>query len=305
MTVTVIGSYVVDLMSRTPYMPKPGETVLGGPFQSGHGGKGSNQATAAARQGIKVNMVTKIGSDVFGEQALKHFSKENINADFIVKSVEEATGAALIAVDSNGENMIIVAIGASGKLTKEEVRRAEEKIKLSTVILLQLETSLEANEEAIRLGKKHAVPIILNPAPYYEFPKHWLKDVTFLTPNETEAEGLTGIPIQDEASARKAGESLYQQGVKNVVITLGSKGCLLYNGQQKGVLIPGFSVEVVDTTGAGDAFNGGLAACLDQQKSLVDSLTYANAVGALSVTRVGTAASMPTRQEVDHFLNRK
>ena len=300
--VTVVGSYVTDLMSRTPHMPRVGETVLGGPFKMGPGGKGGNQAVAAARQGSTVYMVTKVGDDEFGAYARASFEKDGIDTRYVFVDPTESTGAALIAVDDNGDNMIVVALGACGTLTTAEVAQASEAIKSSAVVLLQLETSNEAVKATVALAKHYGVPVILNPAPYHEFPREILQDVSYITPNETEAYGLTGIQVDDEASALKAAQAIYAMGVPQVLITLGKKGCFYYNGGESGKLYPGFEVQAVDTTGAGDAFNGGLAHALAAGQGLEDAIIYANAVAALSVTKVGTAPAMPTKHEVEAFL---
>lgn len=299
--VTVVGSYVVDLMCRTPHMPKPGETVLGGPFRMGPGGKGGNQAVAAARLGAKVTMVTKVGNDDFGQAAIENFLKEGIDTRFVYKDEHESTGAALIVVDRFSENMIVVALGACGCISSVDVQSAEKEIAASDVVLVQLETNMEAVEATVKLANRHQVPVILNPAPFQELPKKILKGVAFATPNETEASLLSGIRVVDEHSALAAAKKIYQMGVKTVVITLGKKGCFLYTGGEQGQLIAGFDVEAVDSTGAGDAFNGGFAHALAGKKSLHEAVSYANAVAALSVTKVGTAPSMPFKEEVEAF----
>ncbi|WP_143758755.1 ribokinase [Desulforamulus ruminis] len=301
-TVTVVGSYVVDLMSRTPHMPKVGETVLGGPFRMGPGGKGGNQAVAAARQGSQVTMVTKVGKDDFGVIARQNFKRENIDTSYVLVDNVESTGAALIAVDNNGDNMIVVALGACGKLSAEDVAQTEEAIKNSSIVLVQLETNIEAVQKTAEITKRHNIPLILNPAPYQEFPREILKAVAYITPNETEATLLTGVKVTDEGSALQAAKVMYELGVPNVIITLGEKGCYYYNGGEKGILYQGFKVQAVDTTGAGDAFNGGLAHALAEGKNLEEAIKYANAVAALSVTKVGTAPAMPSKQEVADFL---
>ncbi len=300
--VTVVGSYVTDLMSRTPHMPRVGETVLGGPFKMGPGGKGGNQAVAAARQGSMVYMVSKVGDDEFGVYARANFTKEHIITEYVFVNTEESTGAALIAVDDNGDNMIVVALGACGKLTASEVAQASGAIRISTVVLVQLETSTEAVVQTVAAAKNYGVPVILNPAPYHEFPREILKDITYITPNETEACSLTGVQVDNEEDALRAAKIMYDMGVPNVLITLGKKGCYFYNGGETGLLYSGFEVQAVDTTGAGDAFNGGLAYALAAGQELDDAIVYANAVAALSVTKVGTAPAMPTKEEVDAFL---
>ncbi|WP_046176329.1 ribokinase [Domibacillus indicus] len=300
--VTVVGSYVTDLMSRTPHLPVPGETVLGGPFQMGPGGKGGNQATAAARSGSSVMFVTKIGLDVFGDEAMRHFEREGIDVQFIKRSGEFATGTALIAVDDQGENDIVIAPGACGTMTGLEVEAAEEAVKKADILLLQLEISLEAVEAAIKQAVRHQTPILLNPAPYLAVPDEWLEHIAYLTPNETEAKGMTGIEIVDRTSAQKAADSLHRKGVDTVVITLGKKGVFLSKGLGIGKQIEAFPVNAVDTTGAGDAFNGGFAHAISSGMEIEDAVQFGQAVSALSVMKEGTAVSMPSIKEIKAFL---
>ncbi|WP_377887999.1 ribokinase [Alkalihalobacillus sp. R86527] len=301
--VVVVGSYVVDLMSRTPHMPKPGETVLGGPFRMGPGGKGGNQAVSAARQGANVTMVTKVGKDLFGEDAIRNFENERIITSHVTTHETEATGAALIAVDTESENMIVVALGACGKLSRDDVIQAQQSFADADIVLVQLETSLEAIESTITLANDMSKPIILNPAPYQELDQESLSKVSYITPNETEAEFLTGVNIVDEKSVHEAALALSDKGIPNVLITLGKKGCYVYDGKD-GRTIPGFAVEAIDTTGAGDAFNGAFATFIAEGYSLDDAVYRANAVAALSVTKLGTAPAMPQKDEVDNFLQR-
>lgn len=302
--ITVVGSFVVDLMTRAPHLPVPGETVLGGPFTLGPGGKGGNQAVAAARAGAKVEMLTKLGNDEFGEVAKKNFGKEGIGLTYTPISDEFATGAALISVDQQtGENMIVVALGATGEITREEVLAAEECIASSKVVLTQLETSQAAFITTVELTNKHNVPLVFNPAPYQDFPREILKGVAYLTPNETEAGYLTGIDVVDDDSALKAAQCILDMGVKCAIITLGGRGCLVYEGADNYKFIDAFKVDkVVDTTGAGDAFNGGFAHAIAEGMPLYEAARFASAVAALSVTKAGTAVSMPQREEVEAFL---
>lgn len=301
-TITVVGSYVVDLMTRAPHMPSTGETVLGGPFKMGPGGKGSNQAVAIARLGSKVNMVTRVGKDDFGKEAIENFRKEKIDTSLVFEDNVESTGTALIVVDDNSDNMIVVALGACGKLSEMDVEKAEQAIKESKVVLIQLETSIEAVETAVKLATKHSNPIILNPAPYQEFPKEILSSIKFITPNETEAELLSGIKIVDRSSTVKAAKTIHQMGVETVIITLGKEGCFVYTGEADGKFVKGFKVHAVDSTGAGDAFNGGLAHALAHDLELETALQFANATAALSVQKVGTAPSMPRLVDIEKFL---
>ncbi|MDK2934929.1 MAG: ribokinase [Clostridiales bacterium] len=301
--ITVLGSFVVDLMSRTPHLPVPGETVLGGPFKLGPGGKGSNQATAAARAGANVVMCTKLGQDEFAKIALDNFTREGINTEHVYQDSRYETGVALIMVDEDAENMIVVAIGANNYITKEEVYQLEGKIAQSQVLLTQLETNIDAVIHAVDIAKAQHVPVILNPAPIQPIPDDLLAKVDILTPNETEAEKLTNMKIKSLEDAKAAGSILLDKGVKNVVITLGKNGALIVN-KQKVEHVPAVKVDPVDTTGAGDAFNGGLAVALAEGKDLAKAVEFANYLAALSVTKVGTAPSMPLRKEIDDFMHK-
>lgn len=300
--IVVVGSFVVDLMSRAPHLPKPGETVLGGPFKMGPGGKGGNQATASARCGSEVTFLTKLGDDVFGKEALAHFTSEKVNTKYIKVDENETTGAALIAVDDQSENSIVVALGACGKITAADVLEAEAEIQAADVVLLQLETSIEAIVTTVAVAAKHQIPVILNPAPFQEFPREILQNVQYITPNETEAYELSGIDVIDEKSALIAAKKIHDMGVDTVIITLGSKGAFLYEGGDAGELVSGFNVDAVDTTGAGDAFNGGFAHAISNGSSIEDAMVFANSVAALSVTKIGTAPAMPSINAVNEFL---
>lgn len=300
--VTVIGSFMMDLMSRTPRLPIAGETVLGGPFKMGPGGKGSNQAVAAARLGADVTMIASLGDDYFGEVAYKNLVDEGINVDFLKTVPGISTGAALIMVDdSKGENMIVVAPGSNGELCKDDVDNAKDRICSSDYVLLQLETPLETVEYAIKMAYDNDVRVILNPAPGRALSDALMSRVDVLTPNETEAAIITNQAVTDIKSAKKAGLALLESGCKNVVITLGAGGalCISNDGVHH---VPAFQVEPIDTTGAGDAFNGALAVALAEGMPLVDAVRFANAAGALCVTRLGTAPAMPQRSEVERLL---
>lgn len=301
--ITVLGSFVVDLMSKTPHLPTRGETVFGGPFKLGPGGKGSNQGVAAARAGAEVTMITKLGKDEFAEIALKSFRSANMDTQFIFQDDEHETGAALIMVeDGSAENEIVVSIGACNYITDAEVQAAEEHIKNSKVFLTQLETNISAVELGIELAKKHGVKVVLNPAPVRSIEDDLYKKVDYLTPNEVEAGILSGIKVEDVDGARQAAEFFLAKGVQTVVITLGKNGAFIKNSSLE-KHIPAFTVtNVVDTTGAGDAFNGGFATALAEGKSIEEAVVFGNAVGALSVTKLGTAPAMPYRNEIEDFL---
>lgn len=300
--ITVIGSFMMDLMSRTPRLPVAGETVMGGPFRMGPGGKGSNQAVAAARLGAEVCMVVSLGMDYFGDVAYENLVKEGIQVDFVKRVSNVCTGAALIMVDEEkGENMIVVAPGSNNELEPRDVEKARDRILGSDYVLLQLEIPMHTVECAIKLAHANNVGIVLNPAPGRPVPNDLLSKVDVLTPNETEASAITGQAVVDDRTAEKAARDLLARGCRNVVVTLGATGALVVN-HTGAYHVPAFEVKAVDTTGAGDAFNGALAVALAEGRPLLDAVEFANAAGAISVTRVGTAPAMPGRPEVEEFL---
>jgi ribokinase len=272
----------------------------------GPGGKGGNQATAAARAGSQVNLITKLGDDEFGAMAIKSFVADHINLDYTPITKDYPTGTANIVVDDAGENMIVVNLGACGVISREEVFAAETVIKKSSVMVIQLETSNEANIAAVELANKYQVPVIFNPAPYNNnYPKEILPMITYATPNETEAGYMAGIKVSDDDSALAAAERIKELGVKTVIITMGGRGCLVYADSKDYTFVPAFKVDVIDTTGAGDAFNGGFAHGIEKGMDLKEAVRYANAVAAISVTRFGTAPSMPGEAEIAEFLRNK
>ena len=282
-------------------MPVKGETILGGPFHMGPGGKGANQAVAAARLGAEVTMVVKIGKDVFGDLAEANLVKEGIRSDFVLRTEETHTGAALIILDADGENMIVVAGGANNLLRPEDVDMAHEAIAQADILLVQLEIPLETVERAIRLATEARVQVLLNPAPGRPLSAELLSLVDILTPNETETQIITGLPVRDLQEVETAAQQLLGSGVGIAVITLGVQGALVVTPQ--GVQhVPGHQVKVVDTTGAGDAFSGALAVALAEERDIAEAVAFANAAAALNVTRVGTAPAMPYRDEVDSML---
>lgn len=301
-TITVMGSFVVDLMARTPHLPVKGETVKGSTFKIGPGGKGSNQGVAAKRAGANVVMISKIGMDEFGDIAIKSFEKEGIDTKYIFKDDTNPTGAALIMVDENtSENEIVVTLGACNNITSSDIESVRESIEDSKVFLTQLETNVDAVEKAVDIAYKSDVKVILNPAPVQEIPDEIMKKVYILTPNEVEASILSGIQVNDVEDAKKAAKVLMDKGAKNVIITLGSKGALVVT-EEKTEFIESIKVNAVDTTGAGDAYNGGLVTALAEEKNIFEAAKFANAVAALSVTKIGTAPAMPYREEIDNLL---
>ena len=301
--IVIVGSYNTDLMSKTPWLPKHGETVLGGPFKLGPGGKGSNQAVAAARLGAEVYFVGCVGEDYFGEIARNNFIKEKINIDYLKISNKQHTGMALILVDDKtAENMIVVAPGANMEVDVPLVEKAKDIIINADVVLLQLEIPVETVEYTIKLVNKFSKAIsILNPAPGKKLEKKVWEKVYLITPNRSELELITNRKITTIKEAEEAALEVISAKVKNVVVTLGKEGALVVNSKNS-THVPPFEVDIVDTTGAGDAFNGGLAIAISEGKDLVESTKFANAVAALNVTKIGTAPAMPYRKEVEDYL---
>lgn len=299
--IVVIGSSNTDMILKVEHIPKPGETVIGGTFSTAAGGKGANQAVAAARAGADVTFVARVGTDMFGIQAIEGFVKDNINVNHVLKDADQPSGVALIFVDDKGENSIAVASGANGKLSPADIYAVREVIAEADVVVMQLETPLDTISEAVAIADQAGVKVILNPAPAQPLDEEILSKVSVLTPNETEAEMLTGFTVKGDADVRKAAEVLRKKGIGTVAITLGPRGVFV-NGGGLNELVPGFEVETVDSTAAGDVFNGALAVALAEGKSLYDAVRFANAAGAISVTKLGAQPSAPTRQEIVAFL---
>jgi len=300
--IVVVGSSNTDMVIKVKNLPKPGETVIGKEFYIAAGGKGANQAVAAARLGADVTFIAKVGKDMFGDRAIANFQESGINTDFVFRDEKNPSGVALIFVDEKGENSIAVSPGSNANLVKENIKLAIDEIKKAVIMLIQLEIPIETVEYAVNVAKQHNVKVILNPAPARKLGDQLLKRVDIITPNESEAEVLTGLKIVDDISAAKAAEALIQKGVGNVVITLGERGAFLYT-KSDNMLIPTKRVNAVDTTAAGDAFNGGLAFALGSGMSLKDAIHFANFVGAYSVTRRGAQPSMPNYDEVKRFMS--
>lgn len=300
--VTVFGSFVVDLMARTPRLPVPGETVKGSFFKQGAGGKGFNQGIAAHKAGGDVVMVTKLGRDSMANVALDAMDEVGMPKDYLFYHNESSTGIALITVDENtSQNEIVIVPGACGTITAEDIESVKPHILESAYVLLQLEVNQDANEAVAKLAKENGVRVIINTAPYQPIGDAFLNGAYLVTPNEVEAEELTGIAVNDLESADRAAQVFIDKGVQNVLITLGSRGVYI-NTEGHSEIVPAYKVKAIDTTGAGDAFNGGLLTALSEGKSLREAARFANALAALSVQRIGTTPAMPTREEIDAFL---
>lgn len=296
--IVVIGSLNMDLVVRVPKMPKPGETILGDNFKVLPGGKGANQAVAAARLGAKVTMIGRVGEDDFGRTLIQNLEVEGINVANITRDLSTASGIAMITVDESGQNSIVVASGANMCLKPEHIRKAWKNLGNVDFVVMPLEIPLDCIIEATRLGKASGATILLNPAPAQELPDDLLQEIDILIPNETELEILSGLPVHDVVSAKEAARFLLQKGVPAIIITLGEKGALLLEDEME-IYILSEKVEVVDTTAAGDSFIGGLTTALTKGWSLEKAVRYANCAGAAAVTKFGAQPSLPTPEDVD------
>ena len=294
--IAVIGSTNTDMVITGRRIPVPGETVSGGRFMMNPGGKGANQAVAVARLAAKKGaclFIAKVGDDVFGRDTAKRMKKEGIAARLVVDT-NEPSGTALILVDAKGQNVISVALGANGTLSPDDISPFKHEIEGSSVLLVQLETPLETVAWAAKVAQGARVPVILNPAPARKLPKSLYALVDWITPNETEAEMLTGVKVTDAASATKATTLLMKRGVKHVIITMGAKGC--WCGDE-GRMFPARKVRAVDCVAAGDTFNGALAVAIAEGRPVAEALAFAQKAAAISVTRPGAQSSVPYRNE--------
>ena len=297
----VLGSVNADHVLRVPHFPRPGETLTGHSYQVVPGGKGANQAVAAARLGAAVSFIARIGDDAIGRQMKTGFANDGIDVSAVELDDKLPTGIAIIYVSDEGENSIGLSTEANGALDTAMVKRHEAMIAGAHTLLLQLEVPLESVFEAAKLARSHGTRVVLNPAPAQPLSADLLALVDLITPNQTEAELLTGVKVTGEASAAQASARFHQMGIADVMITLGSQGVYCSNGQQQ-ALIPGFRVEAVDTTAAGDTFNGALLAAELAGADFHSAVRFAHGAAALSVTRFGAQSSIPGKQEVDTFL---
>jgi len=299
--IIVVGSSNMDLVVKSPRIPAVGETILGGDFIMTPGGKGANQAVAAAKLGTEVYLVARLGEDMFGDKSLDNFKAVSVNTQYVTRSEQSPSGVALITVDQTGNNVIVVAPGANNELSADDVQHARPAIASAGALVAQLEVPLETVEFAARMATSCGVPFVLDPAPAQKLGAELLSMVDVLTPNETEAQILTGIEVTDESSARKAAESLLENSAGAVIITMASAGYLLATGDGM-EFVPAIEVKAVDATAAGDAFTGSLAVGLARGEELADAAYFANHVAALSVTKMGAQSSMPSIEDVEEFM---
>jgi ribokinase len=299
--IVVVGSSGTDMIIRVERIPRPGETLIGGEFAMAAGGKGANQAVSAARAGGDVTFVARVGRDNFGEQSIAGFVSDGIDVQHVLRDGKAPSGIALIFVAKDGENSIAVSSGANARLTPADVRRARSVFNGAAVLIVQLESPLATVQAAVSIAVRHGLQVILNPAPARALPDSLLRQVSILTPNETEAELLTGVKVNSDAAAAKASAILRRCGVQTVILTLGARGAFVATegGTQ---LVSGFKVKAVDTTAAGDVFNGALAVALAEQRPLQQAVRFANAAAAIAVTRLGAQPSAPSRRQIERML---
>ena len=296
--IVVIGSCNTDMVISMDHLPLPGETLIGGEFFMNSGGKGANQAVAAARLGGNVSFIAKLGNDPFGKRALEQYRAEGIDVKHILTDPEQPSGVALIMVDAQGENSIAVASGANAHLTTKDIDNAKEILSRADIVLMQLETPITTVEHAANVAKRSGAKVILNPAPAQPLPESLLQNLYILIANETEAEFISGTQITDMDSVARAADILCDKGVEKVVITLGSRGAFV---KERGNYhqIPGLKVKAVDATAAGDTFCGALCVALAEGKNLTEAVTFANRCAAVTVTRMGAQSSLPYRSEIE------
>ncbi|MDR1347256.1 MAG: ribokinase [Prevotellaceae bacterium] len=296
--ILVVGSSNTDMVIKTKYLPRPGETVIGGTFFMNPGGKGANQAVTVARLGGQTAFICKTGSDVFGHQAHQLFEEEGIDTSYVLLDSKNPSGVALITVDANAENCIVVASGSNANLLREDLVKAKEAIEEAGIILMQLEIPMQTVEFVAKAANEKNKKVILNPAPAQQLSAELISNLYIITPNETEAEMISGTAITDDKSAFEAAKKIADMGVDNVIITMGDRGALVHN-KTTSKIVDAYKVKAIDTTAAGDVFNGALAVALAENRSIIDAVKFACKTAAISVTREGAQSSVPYRNEVD------
>ena len=297
--ICVIGSLNMDLVVNVDKMPKPGQTIIGSNFKEVPGGKGANQAVAMARLNGNVSMIGKVGEDGFGQTLINSLKNDKVDTTYI-KTTKGATGVALITVDNNAQNSIVVSPGANFEVKEEDIDNNIEAIKNSDIVVLQLETPLNTIKYALKKSKELNKYTILNPAPALKLDDEIIKNVELLTPNETELEIISGVSIETEEDIQKAAQIIIEKGVKELIVTLGSKGSLYIN-KEKSIFKKAYKVEAVDTTAAGDSYTAALAVALSKDKNIKEAMDFASKVGALSVLKEGAQSSLPTLEDVENF----
>nr|WP_294573687.1 ribokinase [uncultured Romboutsia sp.] len=297
--ICVIGSLNMDLVVNVDKMPKPGQTIIGSNFKEVPGGKGANQAVAMARLNGNVSMIGKVGEDGFGQTLINALKNDKVDTTYI-KTTKGATGVALITVDNNAQNSIVVSPGANFEVKEEDIDNNIEAIKNSDIVVLQLETPLNTIKYALKKSKELNKYTILNPAPALKLDDEIIKNVDLLTPNETELEIISGVNIETEEDIQKAAQIMIEKGVKELIVTLGSKGSLYIN-KEKSIFKKAYKVEAVDTTAAGDSYTAALAVALSKDKNIEEAMDFASKVGALSVLKEGAQSSLPTLEDVENF----
>ena len=297
--ICVIGSLNMDLVVNVDTMPKPGQTIIGSNFKEVPGGKGANQAVAMARLNGNVSMIGKVGEDGFGQTLINSLKNDKVDTTYI-QTAKGATGVALITVDKNAQNSIVVSPGANFEVKEDDIDNNIEAIKNSDIVVLQLETPLNTIKYALNKAKELNKYTILNPAPAVKLDDEIIKNVDLLTPNETELEIISGVSIETEEDIQKAAQIMIEKGVKELIVTLSSKGSLYIN-KEKSMFKKAYKVEAMDTTAAGDSYTGALAVALSQDKNIEDAMDFASKVGALSVLKEGAQSSLPTLEDVKNF----
>ncbi|UVI30148.1 ribokinase [Paenibacillus spongiae] len=302
--IVVVGSLNMDMVVSLNHRPARGETVLGSDFFMNAGGKGANQAVAASKLGATVAMIGKVGSDLFGEQLLANLAEAGVDCHAIETITEDATGVAFVTLDSEGDNSIVVAPGANLRLTPEDVERHEELIKQAKLLMVQLEVPLETVKAAIAIARRYKVPVLLDPAPAQTLSEELLGLVDYIVPNETEIKQLTGIHVHDQVTAKLAAVELLRKGVTTVFAKLGEKGIVVVNANRT-FFVESYEVDAVDSTAAGDAFAGAVGTAIVGGKDIWAAAKFASAIGALTVTRKGAQASMPSLEEAEQFIKQE
>jgi ribokinase len=300
--IVVVGSINLDLVARVPKLPRPGETVLGREFKQAPGGKGANQAVAAALLGAEVTMIGRVGDDAFGGPLIDALRRRGVRTDLVQPTAGSTSGLALIGVEGSGQNAIVVIGGANQRLTPDDVREREAEIAAADAMLVQLEVPLETVAAAVEIARRSGVRAVLDPAPAAEL-HNALFAVDLISPNQTEAEVLTGLVVRSASDAARAAAALHQQGVRQVVIKLGEQGALASEAGDEAMHVPAPAVAVVDTTAAGDAFTAALTIALIEGQSLARATRFACAAGSLATTREGAQEAMPTREEVERLIS--